>query len=147
MARFNRPYDTSYFVVITRLSYTSDILPLSWCTTYMRACELEKSFSFDKHLAIKATDDFRLIYTHILVVIFPRWIKMASNSQSDLQRQGHWHLCRSIAHMWFPISLPLYRFRNISIYLRKFNEIMWTWIHPKLRKFIIHRPPCSLMAY
>jgi len=68
MARFNRPYDTSYFVVITRLSYTSDILPLSWCTTYMRACELEKSFSFDKHLAIKATDDFRLIYTHILVV-------------------------------------------------------------------------------
>jgi len=34
---------------------------------YVTACNLEKSFVFDKQLGLNATDDFLLMCTHIVV--------------------------------------------------------------------------------
>jgi len=54
--------------------------------------------------------------------------------------EGHWQLCHSIGHRWFPIGLIiLHHFQDINDYLPKFKQVMWPWPRPLKRLFLVWR--------
>jgi len=73
---------------------------------YETACDLEKSFIFEKRLQLKATDAFQFMYTHnavntISVLFRDEWeLEMFQTVKATIKvTQDHWYWCRLIGHV------------------------------------------------
>jgi len=77
MARIDRPYDTSYLLVVCSnnvsvLHYFFDATTFTGYVTARRGRtrNIEKSFIFRKHLRMKTTETFSFMYTHNVVNVW-----------------------------------------------------------------------------